>query len=343
MESLRSVLYSRLRWKRLALAFLLLLCAIPLLTDFSSDLHRSFLQFQHQTAYPTLRRPGACAARGSAFLLLAIKSEATNADRRTAIRSTWGQVGVWGGRQVQRVFLLGRAAGGEERALPQAAEALVAEESTRHGDVLQWDFQESFFNVTLKELLFWRWFEEECAARVPYVLKGDDDVFVDVGLVLGFLSQQAQQAQHRSLYVGKAFVSSSPVRVWWNKYYIPMSMYSSLTYPPYLGGGGYLLSGQTIQLLLQASQGVPLFPIDDAYVGMCAQAANVTAEDHPGFMPFEFSTSLHPCAYQGLMVLHKLEPNEMYLLWSFYTQHRQTCRGHHTLTPRGDEAGHSTH
>ncbi|XP_036407634.1 N-acetyllactosaminide beta-1,3-N-acetylglucosaminyltransferase 4-like [Megalops cyprinoides] len=309
-----------------ALTLVLLYCTV-LRLDAPPELHRAFLLSRHMQAYPVLRHPRSCLSPRPIALLLAIKSRTASWDRRAAVRATWGREGQWGGRAVRRVFLLGRSEGeGEgEGGRGLALDALVAEESERHGDVLQWDFRESFFNVTLKEVLFWRWFQEACSSAVLYVLKGDDDVFVDVEGVLGFL--QRQPTPQQPLYVGRAFVDTYPVRLWWNKYYVPYSLYPSRAYPPYLGGGGYLVSRETIRLLLGASSVVPLFPIDDAYVGMCAQVANVSASHHPGFMPFEFSPALHPCAYQGLLVLHRLEPNELYLLWSFYRKQRHTCRG----------------
>ncbi|MBN3308478.1 B3GN3 acetylglucosaminyltransferase, partial [Amia calva] len=304
--------------------------------DHSSELHKNFLQFQHQRQYHILQRPHSCQTPGPIFLLLAIKSVAANADQREAIRNTWGRQGLWGGRVVRRVFLLGQSIGqGRDQ-----AEAQVAEETARYGDILEWGFHDSFFNVTLKELLFWRWFEEECATGVHYVLKGDDDVFVNTDRVLAFLALQAGPSER--LYVGQAIVNTYPVRIWWNKYYIPLSMYSGKPYPPYLGGGGYLLSRESILLLHRASQNIPLFPIDDAYVGMCAKEAKIVAQNHPGFMSIEFSSSLHPCSYWGLMVLHKLTANNLHLLWSFFKQQGQSCNAHPSVHPKmlmGESSG----
>ncbi|KAG5846217.1 hypothetical protein ANANG_G00147450 [Anguilla anguilla] len=229
-----------------------------------------------------------------------------------------------GGAAVCTVFLLGRA----EQGVDQAA---VLEESRRHGDILQWDFRESFFNVTLKELLFWRWFCPERLGAARYVLRTDDDVFVDVGGVLALL--RLHRGPAHPLYLGHAFVGTYPVRLWWNKYYVPQSLYHGGPYPPYLGGGGYLVSRETVRLLLGASASVPLFPIDDVYVGMCARVANVTAQPHPAFLPFEFAPSLPPCTYAGVLVLHRLEPQHLRQYWSFYKSQGHTCSPAVTIHP----------
>eukprot|EP00063_Salmo_salar_P037268 XP_014012103.1 PREDICTED: N-acetyllactosaminide beta-1,3-N-acetylglucosaminyltransferase 3-like [Salmo salar] len=373
-------------------------------------LHQVFLHFRHVRSYPLLRRPRCCLLHppnaklnpgpihprpnpwslypGSnhdleaspILLLLAIKSHPANSDRRAAIRATWGGEREWRGQGVRRVFLLGLGRDrGEEGGDPE-----VGEESERYGDILQWGFRESFYNVTLKEVLFWNWFHQECSTTVLYILKGDDDVYVDVERVVGFL-QNRERGMRRGeegemeigeetlirggrgmkrgtemkrvigpgrgteggagrergteggagrergagspqpLYMGRIFVETYPVRIWWNKYYVPYSLYSG-PYPPYAGGGGYLLSRDALSLLLHASTRVPLFPIDDAYVGMVAQAANLPARHHPGFMPVEYSPSRHPCHYlNSIMVLHKLLPTDLLHLWSFHQTQVHSC------------------
>lgn len=277
-----------------------------------SELHRAFLLSRHVQTYPVLLRPRTCPSSRALTLLLVVKSHAGHRENRAALRDTWGGAGA----AVCTVFLLGRAE-------QEADQAAVLEESRRHGDILQWDFRESFFNVTLKELLFWRWFCPERLGAAPYVLRTDDDVFVDVGGVLALL--RLHRGPAHPLYLGHAFVGTYPVRLWWNKYYVPQSLYHDGPYPPYLGGGGYLVSRETVRLLLGAAASVPLFPIDDVYVGMCAQVANVTTQSHPAFMPFEFAPSLPPCTYAGVLVLHRLEPQHLRQYWSFYKSQGHTC------------------
>lgn len=285
-----------------------------------SSLHQTFLLSRHVKNYPLLQGPRICPPQRPITLLLALKSHVAHFEQRQAVRNTWGKDRLRSEQVVTRVFLLGTP---DKGAGPYAAalNSMVMEENSLYGDILQWDFQESFYNVTLKELLFWHWFQDHCMGSTRYVLKGDDDVFVDVERMLEFL----QGSLHAEpLYMGRLFLNTFPVRLWWNKYYVPWSMYSGV-YPPYMGGGGYLLSNKTIHLLLQASSEVLLFPIDDVYVGMCAKIANISARHHQGFMPIEFDLSQHPCMYWGVLVLHRLESNQQYLLWNFYKSQGHKC------------------
>ncbi|XP_041053837.1 N-acetyllactosaminide beta-1,3-N-acetylglucosaminyltransferase 4-like [Carcharodon carcharias] len=286
------------------------------LTAKLKPIYKDFMMYRHCRKFPLLRKPVGCRGKDT-FLLLAVKSLAEHADRRAAIRSTWGRERMVGGALVRRVFLLGLT---EIQVRSQTVQAMVDHESEEHGDIVQWGFRESFFNVTLKETLFWKWFSEDCHAA-KFALKGDDDVFVNVENVLEYLSDVNPS---HDLYVGDVFRNWFPSRVLNSKYYIPLFLYGNEPYPPYAGGGGYLLSGTSILKLHKASSFQELFPIDDAYVGMCAQRAKIKVISHRGFRTYG-NIPYDPCIYKGLMLVHRVTPNELWLIWSLLKNNNKTC------------------
>ncbi|XP_073928096.1 UDP-GlcNAc:betaGal beta-1,3-N-acetylglucosaminyltransferase 7 isoform X1 [Castor canadensis] len=278
---------------------------------------RQFLTYRHCRYFPILmNHPEKCGG-GDVYLLIVVKSVITQHDRREAIRQTWGR--EWetagGGRgAVRTLFLLGTASKQEERTHYQQ---LLAYEDRLYGDILQWDFLDSFFNLTLKEIHFLKWLDIYCPS-VPFVFKGDDDVFVNPTNLLEFLADRQPQ---ENLFVGDILQHARPIRRKDNKYYIPTVLYSKTSYPPYAGGGGFLMAGSLARRLRHACDTLELYPIDDVFLGMCLEVLGVQPTAHEGFKTFGISRNRNsrmnkePCFFRNMLVVHKLLPAELLAMW----------------------------
>ncbi|CAL8393344.1 unnamed protein product [Boreogadus saida] len=276
---------------------------------------QEFLTYRHCRYFPMLiNHPEKCGGR--THLLMVVKSVATQHDRREVIRRTWGKERAVRGKRVKTLFLLGTPSNAEERANHQK---LLEFEDYIYGDILQWDFLDSFFNLTLKETHFLKWFDTYCG-RVRYVFKGDDDVFVSVDNVLEYL-EGAGHAEG-GLLVGDVLLKARPIRRKSNKYYVPEALYNKTFYPPYAGGGGFVMDGALARRLHGASETLELFPIDDVFLGMCLEALRVTPVKHDAFKTFGLVKSKtsklnkEPCFFKGMIVVHKLLPAELLRMWN---------------------------
>uniref|UniRef100_A0A8C6YFG3 Hexosyltransferase n=1 Tax=Naja naja TaxID=35670 RepID=A0A8C6YFG3_NAJNA len=274
-----------------------------------------------------INEPRKCAeTKNNTFLLLAIKSVPGNFAARQAVRDTWGREGEPGGLAVRTVFLLGTAEG---RFGPRL-QHLVHFESRSFGDILMWDFEDTFFNLTLKDSLFLRWTLDYCRG-VHFILKGDDDVFINTPKVLGYLSSVDA---NKPLYMGQVMSNASPFRVHRSKYYVPESFYVG-PYPAYAGGGGYIFSGPLASLLLLISQHVAFYPIDDVYTGLCFQALGIPPQPHAGFMTFDIAEKDRedPCVHSQLLLVHRRSPQQTLHLWKQINDPNLQC-GQEALKPQ---------
>ncbi|XP_053304814.1 UDP-GlcNAc:betaGal beta-1,3-N-acetylglucosaminyltransferase 9 [Spea bombifrons] len=281
----------------------------------------------HRNFSMLINQPNKCAKpSGDSFLLIAVKSIVEDFDRRESVRKTWGKEGIINGVRVRRVFLLGTP---KNRTQVSLWESLMQQESHYYKDILLWDFLDTFFNLTLKEIHFLNWAQTFCN-DVKFIFKGDADVFVNVENLINFL-----QAQNSSddLFVGDIINQAKPIRSKKSKYYIPETMYGLGMYPPYAGGGGFLMSGVTMKKLSEACKEVELFPIDDVFLGMCLQRINLKPVLHAGFKTFGIPKpsaapnlqTFDPCFYRDLMVVHSLKAAEIWLMWNLLHSQQPPC------------------
>lgn len=282
---------------------------------------KDFLLYMQCRSYPILiDAPGVCSE--TPFLLLAVKSLTPHFERRQAIRESWGRAGILAGHRVATVFLLGKTEGSDY--FPDVS-AMLRYEASLHGDLLQWDYRDTFFNLTLKEVLFLEWMAERCPSA-RYIFKGDDDVFANTRSILNFLGGLSE-TKARDLFVGDVISKASPHRNKNLKYYIPESIFVG-AYPPYAGGGGFLYSADVGIRLRNISLHVSLFPIDDVYTGMCLQKLGLVPEKHQGFKTFNIEEKDREtaCAYQSLMLVHPRSPQEIIKIWGWISDPGLSCK-----------------
>nr|AAH76751.1 B3gnt1-prov protein [Xenopus laevis] len=266
-----------------------------------------------------LDQPNKCADKP--FLLLAIKSLIPQFDRRQAIRESWGKELKINNMTVVRVFLLGETP--PEENYPDLS-GMVKYENEMYKDILLWNYKDSFFNLTLKDVLFLRWASHSCS-NAQFIFKGDDDVFVNTPLILDYLKTLSPE-KAKDLFIGDVIRDAGPHREKTLKYYIPESIYTG-SYPLYAGGGGFLYSGSIAQRLYKASSKVLLYPIDDVYTGMCLEKIGIAPEKHKGFKTFDIDEKQKKsiCSYTNIMLVHPRKPQEINKIWSMLQDSQLNC------------------
>ena len=106
-------------------------------------------------SYKILRFPKPCSQ--DTRLLIAIKTESRFPEHRIAIRKYWGNQKFYN-KPIRLVFLFGKDA------------MKIYEDEKIHEDLLIGDFEESFYNMTMKDSMLLTWATSGC--KVPFIFKG---------------------------------------------------------------------------------------------------------------------------------------------------------------------------
>ena len=152
------------------------------------------------------------------FLLVIVFSAIKNFNERQTIRDTWASDEI---PNSQVIFLLGHLGGNDSIPL----QINVTKESETFGDILQEDFIDSYANLSLKTLMMLKWYEQSCS-HVPYILKTDDDVYIN----MNNLYKLVKMNKIPNLLMGTLICGAVPIRDPYNKWYSPHYMYDKKRY-----------------------------------------------------------------------------------------------------------------
>ncbi|KAK1338543.1 hypothetical protein QTO34_001660 [Cnephaeus nilssonii] len=298
-------------------------------------------------ALPRLLIPNedACGGPGAPpFLLILVSTAPENLNQRNAIRASWGGQREARGLRVQTLFLLGEP-GGRHPAWG-SRENDLERESVARGDILQAAFQDSYRNLTLKTLSGLSWADKHCP-RARYILKTDDDVFVNVPELVSELVrrggrweqwEKGMEPQREAeaggggwkggsptpvsqpmplLYLGRVHWRVHPSRTPGGKHQISEEQWPATwgPFPPYASGTGYVLSASAVQLILQVASRAPLLPLEDVFVGVSARRGGLTPT-HCVKLAGATHYPLDRCCYgKFLLTSHRLDPWKMQEAW----------------------------
>ncbi|XP_012536065.1 beta-1,3-galactosyltransferase 1 [Monomorium pharaonis] len=249
------------------------------------------------------------------YLLIIICSAVANQEARAAIRNTWANkynLDNLYNSTVKIMFLLGKSDN-------DTLNNLIADESSQYNDIVQERFFDTYNNLTLKSVMMLKWVTSNCN-QAKYLMKTDDDMFVNIPLLLKTLHSITQV----ETLLGSLICNAKPITDPKNKWYTPKYMYSEKTYPNYLSGTGYVMSMGVASKLYQAALITPLLHLEDVYVtGLCAKRAKVRPVNHPGFS--YIPRKIDPCVLRNAITAHKVNASNMYVIWVKMNDTSVTC------------------
>ncbi|XP_070564046.1 beta-1,3-galactosyltransferase 1-like [Ptychodera flava] len=237
------------------------------------------------------------------FLLVLVSSRIVNFVRREAIRQTWGSVQVIGRTRIITMFLIGSS-------LDDRVRKLVRTEKAEYDDIIMGDFIDSYYNLTVKSIMGFKWVKYYCP-RAKFILKADDDMYLNYAAIVDFLPK-ANSSHYAAGYV---YLGQTPNRNSSHKWFMSRQLYQSDIYPPFCSGTGYVMSSDVVRDTYEISLDTPLLPLEDVYVGVCWDKLHISPLHHPGFRVSK--QQYPPCMYYFLLTVHDLTPDELYEIWNF--------------------------
>ncbi|XP_055587075.1 uncharacterized protein LOC129739590 [Uranotaenia lowii] len=224
----------------------------------------------------------------------------------------------------------------------------ILNESEVYGDIIQESFIDSYNNLTLKTIMMLKWAINNCNGRVKFIMKCDDDTFVNVpnllqvllggtvplynaslafydSLTVAVKSNKNRLPETKRLLTGFLFCGVKPIADTSSKWYSPNYMYNKEYYPNYLSGTAYLMNLDAAKLLYRASLTTPIFHLEDVYLtGIVADRVKLHRSHHPLFF---YSYTKDLCALRGMISQHQLQPADLQNAYEFVTNSSVTCRG----------------
>ncbi|KAG5676379.1 hypothetical protein PVAND_006220 [Polypedilum vanderplanki] len=322
-----------------------------------------------------------CRSPENIFLLIVVCSSAANFEARQTIRETWGNVSEFNYPMFQKlhgshnssylqannkhwkqyieksssdnsssqsninlatfrvsvVFLLGIS----PTDMSDEQQYEINYENEVYGDIIQENFLDSYNNLTLKSILMLKWVTNNCADKVKYIMKSDDDTFINVPNLLHVLlggtvplykstlpyydkttiyvtKSKNRLSETKHLLLGYKFCNAKKISNTNSKWYVPNYLYSGDYYPDYLSGTAYLFTFDTALMLYNGSISVPLFHLEDVYLtAFVAEKVKIKRTHHPLFF-YQYNTK-DKCSMIGMISQHQISPAEMQELYNFVT------------------------
>lgn len=196
--------------------------------------------------------------KGRVSIIIGIHSNNPNYHRRQIIRETFGSIRRIQNYTIRLAFIVGRSSS-------ESDQLKLVKENEINGDIIQRDFVESYRNMTRKHITLLEWVTKHCN-HAEYLLKSDDDVFIDIfhvvreisegGIVDGFLCSSTKNARPNRSQKGNL-----------KKWYVTKEEYKDQKYPTYCEGYGYIVPVKYISKIFVCSMLNDFFWIDDVHVG----------------------------------------------------------------------------
>ncbi|XP_067676199.1 lactosylceramide 1,3-N-acetyl-beta-D-glucosaminyltransferase-like [Haliotis asinina] len=198
-----------------------------------------------------------CSSAANVHALFVIITAPSNGKRRDVIRDMLTSDVISKTYTIRILFLIGWPDKFVKRTQND-----IRIETRRHRDILQGRFLDTYRNLTYKTVFGFKWISRHCR-NVNYVIKIDDDVYVDI---YNFFYTLFLKFETSHAVICNSLTYSDVLRK--GKWMLNDYIYRHYVYYPvkYCSGYAVVLKGDMVPLLYKASLMTPFFWIDDIFI-----------------------------------------------------------------------------
>ncbi|GFU31852.1 beta-1,3-galactosyltransferase 2 [Nephila pilipes] len=195
-----------------------------------------------------------------------VNSAPRHVHRRQVIRETWGHPSVTRPLGFTVAYGVGK---------DPSFQRPVDWEAETFGDVYQLPLQDEYKLLPQKILGLLELASSTCG-KLPFIVKTDDDVFVNVYALRDLLEDIKDRTEEKNFWC-LVWEGMPVIRANHSKWYVSKEKYSDSAYPNYCSGSAYIINSVVTEAILrQSNLTVPLIPAEDVYVtGVLAAQAEV--------------------------------------------------------------------
>jgi hypothetical protein len=171
-------------------------------------------------------------------------------EKRHIIRQTWAHSSF---QDLRVFFVMGLSA-------REDVNERIRKESATYGDIIQEDYIDSYFKLTVKVMGAFKWVREFCP-NVEFVLRINDHVIVNTMNLIKYLKNTFEQVKMRTKYEkyvntiwGDLLNNSIPTRNKTHRHYIPEEEYGAEALLPYIEGTVVLMTADLAKNMFELSR-----------------------------------------------------------------------------------------
>jgi hypothetical protein len=240
-------------------------------------------------------------------ILILIFTVPSNFLKRKVIRETWLTPSYNNTGQVRHAFLIGTTNDG-------ILTSQVKLEDAEFGDIIQFNFYESYRNLTLKTLMGFKWATEFCS-NAHFIMKTDDDVYVNINGL--FRTLLIHGSSLKTSVAGLCELGSLRDTNPSSKWYVSPREYPYRRYHWICHGFGYITSMHTLHNIFKVYVNIPYIYLEDVYIGFCVKRLGYNLLNIEGFFR-EGDIEYSPCnlKHPKTVLGHHVSLQQMEVAWN---------------------------